>query len=264
MADVAEKLPTPDLSKRVLDDQKDGDRLAAMARQHAPGIAAAVATALGPAHGADVEALVLALAAKVASLNAAMVDADVALSVELADDAAPRAARDRHEREARGAVVDVRERVVGMYGQGVLTLFLLAGTAPKDPKQLVTWIERAAAAIEATKLEALPACRIEGAKPTPKKWAAVLRKPLAPLRAALHDIDREAAEAVTALTARNQRRDAFKAFSPRVSELLEGLLRFGGMDDEADRLERPVASASNDNVVEEEPVTPPADDPTPA
>lgn len=263
MNDVAEKLPTPDLSKRVLDDQKDGDRLAAMARQHAPGIAAAVATALGPTHAASVESLVLALAAKVASLNESMIAADVALSVELADDAAPRAARDRHERAARGAVIDVRERVVGMYGQGVLTQFLLAGTAPKDAKQLVTWVERAAAAIEATKPDALPESRIEGAQPTPEKWAAILRKPLAPLRAALQDIDREAAEAVTALTARNQRRDAFEAFSPRASELLEGLLRFGGMNDEADRLERPVASASNDNVVEE-PVTPPADDPTPA
>jgi len=262
MADVAEKLPTPDLSKRVLDDQKDGDRLAAMARQHASGIANAVAAALGAPHGAAVEALTLALAAKVASLNAEMVDADVALSVELADDAAPRAARDRHERDARAAVVDVRERVVGMYGQGVLTTFLLAGSAPKDTKQLVTWIERAAAAIEQTKPESLPECRIEGAKPTTKKWAAVLRKPVGQLKEALGDVDREAAEAVTALSARNQRRDAFEAFAPKASELLEGLLRFGGMDAEADRLERPVATASNDNVAEE-PAPSPANDPTP-
>jgi hypothetical protein len=120
---------------------------------------------------------------------------------------------------------------------------------------------RAAAAIEATRPDALPESRIEGAKPTPKKRAAVLRKPLGPLQAALRDIDREAAEAVTA---RNPRRDAFEAFSPRASELLEGLLRFGAMDDEADRLQRPVASASNDNVAAKEHVTPPADDPTPA
>lgn len=263
MTDAAEKLPTPDLSKRVLDAQKDGDRLAAMARQHARGVGAAVAEALGPAHGAAIEAAVLALAEKVTALNEAMVSADVALSVELADDAAPRAARDRHEKEAREAVVDVRERVVGMYGQGVLTTFLLASAAPKDPKQLVTWVERAACAVEAVKVDALPECRIEGAKPTPKKWAALLRKPLAPLQRALQDIDREAAEAVSALTARNAKRDAFEAFAPRAGELLDGLLRFGNMDDEADRLARPVASPSNDNSNTPTPDDRPAD-PTPA
>ena len=264
MNDVAEKLPTPDLSKRVLDDQKDGDRLAAMARQHAPGIATAVAAALGASHGPAVEALVRGLAARVTSLNEAMVSSDVALSVELADDAAPRAARDRHDKAVREAIVDVRERVVGMYGQATLSTYLLASAAPRDARQLVTYAERAAAAIEAVKPDALPESRIEGAKPSPKKWAALIRKPAGQLKDALGDVDREAAEAVTALTERNTRRDAFEAFNPRALDLLEGLLRFGGMNAEADRLARPVATASNDNRGAEEPADPPADDPTPA
>lgn len=65
-----------------------------------------VEDALGAAHGAAIEAAAIALAAKVASLNEAMVSADVALSVELADDDAPRAARDLQDidREAAEAV----------------------------------------------------------------------------------------------------------------------------------------------------------------
>ena len=47
----------------------------------------------------------------------------------------------------------------------------------------------------------------------------------------------ETAEAITARTARNATRDAFEDFLPRASDLVEGLLRFGRMDAEADRLD---------------------------
>ncbi|MFO0647584.1 MAG: hypothetical protein U0326_15185 [Polyangiales bacterium] len=88
-----------------------------------------------------------------------------------------------------------------------------------------------------------PEPRIDGGKPSPKKWAALLRTPADALGKALKAVDRETAEAITALTARNEKRDAFEAFFPRASDLVEGLLRFGGMNAEADRLDRPVASA---------------------
>ncbi len=242
MADESnEKSATPDLSKRVLDNRKDGDRLQAVAREHAPKVARTVSDALGAKHGAAIEGLLGALAAHTAALADAMVAADVAYTVELADDAAPRSERDRHEKTTREAINDVRERVVGLYGQGFLSTILLAAAAPRDAKQLATFALRAADVIEKLKPDALPESRIEGGKASPKKWSALLRTPALALEKAIKDVDRETAEAITALTARNATRDAFEDFLPRASDLVEGLLRFGRMDAEADRLDRPVA-----------------------
>lgn len=246
MADeTIEKTATPDLSKRVLDDRKDGDRLRVSAREHAPKIARVVGEALGKEHGATVAALVNALADATAKRADEMVAADVAYTVELADDGAPRNERDKQERATREAIVDVRDRVVGLYGSAFLSNVLLAASAPKDPKQLVTFATRAADTIAAMKPESFPEAKIEGGRPSPKKWAALLSKPAAALEAALADVDREAVEAITALAKRNETRDAFEAFLPRASDLLEGLLRFGGMDAEADRLDRVVAGPSS-------------------
>ena len=261
--DAAEKTPTPELSKRVLDNQKDAERLASMGRQHAVKIGEALAAALGPAYAPMAVEIVTALTTRTGALSDAMVRADVALTVELADDAAPRISRDRHERAVRDALVDVRERLVGLYGQGVLSSLCLASAAPRDARQLVTYAERAADAIEKVDVSKLPEPRIEGAKATPKKWASLLRKPAAQLKDALGEVEREAAEAVSALVERNARRDALEAFAPRASDLLGALLRFGGMDAEAERLARPVGvrSREDDTAPANDPATPPANDP---
>ncbi len=238
-----EKTATPELSKRVLDNRKDADRLEAAAREHAPKVSRVVSEALGAKFGASTEALMSAVAAHTLKLSEVMVAADVAYTIELADDGAPRLERDRQEKATREAITDVRERVVGLYGQGFLSTILLAAGAPKDPKQLATFATRAADAIEKLKPESFPEPRIDGGKPSQKKWAALLRTPAEALGKALKAVDRETAEAITALTERNEKRDAFEAFFPRASDLVEGLLRFGGMNAEADRLDRPVASA---------------------
>jgi len=122
---------------------------------------------------------------------------------------------------------------------------LLASNSPKDPKQLVTYAQRAADTIAATPTSRLPESKLDGAKPSQKKWAALLRAPADALAASLNDVNREAAEAVTTQTTRNQKRDASEAYSPRAHNLLEGFLRFGAMDAEADRLKRAVSSASS-------------------
>ena len=262
--EAAEKTPTPELNRRMLDNQKDGERLVSMCREHAGRIGAEVAETLGVEHGPAVVALLNAVCTHVGALGDAMMDAEVKLTLELADDAAPRNARDRHEKQLRESIVDVRERVVGIYGQPVLSTFLLAGGAPRDPRQLVTWAQRAADAIEAADIDKLPPSRIEGAKATPKKWAALLQKPAAALSAAIGDVDREAAEAVTALAARNTARDGFEQRVPRAYTLLDGLLRFAGMDAEANRVARPTArTASDDDTPANDPVTPPANDARP-
>lgn len=242
---TSEKTATPDLSKRVLDNRKDGDRIEAMAREHAAKVGASVAATLGAEYQPMAEALVLGLAARTATVRDEMVAGDVAHTIELADDAPPRNDRDRFEAETRAAIVDVRERVVGMYGQGILSTMLLASAAPKDPKQLVTFATRAADVIAKMAPDSFPESKIEGGKPSPKKWAALLRKPVEELDKALKTIDREVAEAVTTQAERAQKIAAFETFAPRARDLLEGFLRFGGMDAEADRIARPVASAAS-------------------
>ena len=246
MADeLVEKTATPELSKRVLDDRKDGDRFTAAAKEHAPRVAKAIGDALGAKQATAVNGLVAALAEHVTKQSEAMVAADVAYTIELSDDAAPRNERDRQEKLTREAITEVRERVTGLYGGAFLSRVMLAASAPRDPRQLATFAVRAADAIAGLKVEELPEPKIEGGKPSLKKWTSSLRTPATALETAIGDVERETAEAVTALTERNARRDAFEAFLPRASDLLEGLLRFAGMDAAADKLPRPVASGSS-------------------
>lgn len=117
MADeLVEKTATPELSKRVLDDRKDGDRFTAAAKEHAPRVAKAIGDALGAKQATAVNGLVAALAEHVTKQSEAMVAADVAYTIELSDDAAPRNERDRQEKLTREAITEVRERVTGLYG----------------------------------------------------------------------------------------------------------------------------------------------------
>lgn len=243
--DSIEKTATAELSKRVLDDRKDGDRLKAAAQEHAPRVAKAIADELSAKHGAAVEALVKALAERIVTRSEAMVAADVKYTIELSDDAAPRNERDKQERLTREQITDVRERITGLYGSAFLSKVMLAASAPRDARQLATFAVRAADAIAGLKDEHLPAPKIEGGKPSLKKWTSALRTPAEALAKAIADVEREAAEAVTALAERNARRDEFEAFLPKASDLVEGLMRFAGMNAEADRLPRPVASGSS-------------------
>jgi hypothetical protein len=174
-----------------------------------------------------------------------VVSSDLAHIAELADDDAPRRARDAHESETRAAIAEVQEIATGLYGPRVLATLRLAGALPSDPRKLALFAGAAADAIAALKPADLPAPRIEGAKVSMKAWAETLRTPSAKLTAALGDVAREEAEAVGTLAAKNAALTAFDTFTPRAADVLEALLRLAGMDHEADRLHRSVAAPAS-------------------
>jgi hypothetical protein len=259
---MSDSSKTPELSKEVLDLQKNCDRTAAMARQHAAALAAAFTARHDAATGEAAAALARAIAASVGARSTGLAKADVALTRERADDAQPRRDRDASEVLTRAAIEDVRRRVVGLYDAPVLESLLLAGPMPKDPLQLVKYALRAAAHLEQQKPADFPDALIDGGKPTPKKWAAAIRTPAEKLDAALKAVGTEDAQLVTALAGRDAVFDEAETDEPRARAVLDALLRYARLDAEADRLARPVGSARAPSTEEPSPEPLPDADPT--
>lgn len=251
---MSDSSKTPELSKEVLDLQKNCDRTAAMARQHAAALGAAFAARHDSATGEAAASLARSIAVSISARSADLVKADVALTRERADDAQPRRDRDTSEVLTRAAIEDVRRRVVGLYDAPMLESLLLAGSMPKDPLQLVKYALRAAGHLEKQRPTDFPEALIDGGKPTPKKWATAIRTPAEKLDAALKAVGTEDAQLVTALAGRDNLFGEAETDEPRARAVLDALLRYARLDAEADRLARPVGT----------PRAPSAEEPSPA
>ena len=105
---MSDSSKTPELSKEVLDLQKDCDRTAAMARQPAAALGAAIAARHDAATGEAAASLARSIAVSIAARSADLVKADVALTRERADDAQPRRDRDASEVLTRAAIEDAK------------------------------------------------------------------------------------------------------------------------------------------------------------
>ncbi len=258
--DDAKTAKTPELSKQVLDITKDAKRLDVMSQQHAQAVGERIAAELSePALASSIALLVRVAGAKAARLAGEFEATDRALTEEIADDDPPRRARESADTELRAGVTEAREVLTGHYGAGFLATVHLAGPMPRDPEQLKRYAVRAHDALAKLEPGDLPASRIEGAKVSPKKWAALLAKPLAKLTDALDAVQTEAAELVSARTHRSRADAAWTSHARRWEDLFDALLRFAGMDEEADRVSRPVGAPVATTAAEPaDPVAPPA------
>lgn len=181
------------------------------------------------------------LSALRASLQRAADDAaakDQAHAIELADDAAPRQAREESRTALREGMIGIRSTLEGVYGASILSAYGLAGETPSDTDTLV----HAASAVEDL-LRNRPLVekplRI-GIMVDTKAIADDLQGRIAALRAALGDVRREEREAQLTREARNAAQLAWNRSYQGVADVATGLFELAGQSALADRV-RPTA-----------------------
>lgn len=155
-------------SKQVIDRQKAADAVCAVAGTYEARLRTGIASVLGPVATAKEVSDAAALLARAATdllakSESALVAADEAHAVELADDDGLRANRDALTGQLRDQLVGLRDALVGMYGAKVPEAVGFDGKTPLDPVMLVRFARQIAVALKKP-----------GALPTPKFKTAVL------------------------------------------------------------------------------------------
>src|SRR5262249_45329557 len=126
--------------------------------------------------------------------NHALVVADDAHTKELADDAAPREARDTSVEKVREVLLDLRAAADTAYGAAGLRKLALAEAVATDPAAVAAQARQARDALADDEVK-LPKPRRAGIKLDRAAFAAELDAELPPLKKALDAVAREAREA---------------------------------------------------------------------
>jgi hypothetical protein len=127
------------VSRMVADRVAIGNTVLSAISIHGPEVAPVIEKALFP-NGAPqqltVSGFIAALGAHLQRRGDALVAADKAHAAELADDDAPRAAREQGVSEVRGYLVSLRANLTGNYGPAVAGAYGLDGALPDDAAAL--------------------------------------------------------------------------------------------------------------------------------
>lgn len=162
-------------------------------------------------------------------LQAAM----IAHTDELADDAAPRAARDEYTEALLTGVVRMRRAIGGVYGGAALEALGQAGRLDRRPDRALI----AAETLMRKAPEVLPGRSGDlGLQVDPAQVIATLEGPAAALKAALGDVTREAREAELTLLARNVAMATYDAIFTEGATALAALFRLAGLPEHAARV----------------------------
>lgn len=185
----------------------------------------------------------------------AMRKADDAHEQELADDAAPRDARDVAVTKLYDAVVALREVATGLYTSKVLPSLGLVGSTPRDPVLLVRYAENV---VDKLGKVALPASRVANAAIDTAGVGCSLQGLVDELSAAVADVGREEREAQLTLSTKRAAIAAHDTLFGGVATVTEGLLRLVSENDLAEKVRpsarRPGVTVENEDG--DEPVTP--------
>lgn len=227
-------------SKAVTDRQKSARAVAAAAHTHANEVAVRVAELLSPHLRPDEEmpdvSLFLRLVGRlIATENEALVRADAAHERELADDAAPRKARDEAVEKVRRILVDLRAAVETTCGMAGLPRLHLLEAVPTDPSVLAT-IGRSV--LDALRDESvrLPAARRRGLSLDREAFAEELELELPPLEKALAAVAREAREAEATLRQKRAAMEANDRAFSRGAAVLSSTFALAGLEELAGKL----------------------------
>jgi hypothetical protein len=218
-------------SKMVLDRERSALQVAQAAETHAQAVAEKLKAVLG--EGAPDAAAIRALGAVVRRDAAALVAADAAHEAELADDVAPRAARDAAVEAVYRLLGEVRASTAVAFGEAVATELGFAGTTPREPVAL--------AALATTVGGRLPKLRdrapvVPGLRFDPAPYEAALPPAVAALRASLDDVRREAREAETTYTAKQRALATYDERFGAAASALTGLFHLAGEHELAARV----------------------------
>jgi hypothetical protein len=189
-----------------------------------------------------------------------METADSKHNDELADDAAPREARDMAQRELYAALVDVKQGVATVFGESWHAQLRIPKEIPQDPSQLWRLAGEIGQALRSAKL---PKPRLKGVKTFDSEpWIEQISEPAERLGKAIDDVSREVREAQATLVDKSRAVAAYDEGFSTGTALVMDLLRMFGESEHADRL-RPSARRPGTLEVSEpseasEPKPPPA------
>lgn len=245
------------VSRMVADRAAIGSTVLSAIAIHGPEVAPVIEKALFP-EGAPpkltVAGFIEALGAHLQRRGEALVNADKVHAAELADDDAPRAAREEGVSEIRGYLVSLRASLAGNYGPAVASAYGLDGALPDDAAALanlsgkVEHLLRNRALTEAPKRVSL--------KLDPLAAADDLKALADGLRKSLGDIEREKREAQLTLKAKNEAMAAWGPGYQGVADAVAALFVIGGRPDLADKV-RPTARRRAGLPEAEDTATPP-------
>ena len=180
----------------------------------------------------------------------ALVEASRVHDAELADDAAPREARDTSAAELVSLTVGIRSAVDAVYGQAGLKALGLDGRTPTDSKAILEHARNLSKRLGDPKL-AWPKALRSGVKLQPEVWIAELKEPVARLEAARKDVAREEREAQATGDAKAKAMSAHDAIFSRGAGFVSAALSLIGEDDLADRTRPSTRRAGTTEAVEE-------------
>lgn len=208
---------------------------------HGPEVAEKLTTILFP-EGAPanltVEGFLQALHGALARSVDEMRTADIAHARELADDDAPRAARDQAVADTREQVISARGTLSSVYGESILGAYGLAGETPTSAELLVQAALNTASLLRSRPITEKP--RQPGVTLDRVALAGGIEEPAKRLDGALDDVRREERESQLSQTQRN---GAVDRWSPRyqgVADAVTGVYEVVERKDLAD-LVRPTA-----------------------
>lgn len=250
-------------SKQIVDRQKSALAVISAGETHSSAVADELAPVLSPylqksEKLPDVALLARLVARALDDAGKRMVAADEAHIAELADDAAPREARDSAATALYDEIVDLRDWLKGLYGAGALRPLGFSSDTPRDPVALERFAGEVMSALgKAT----LPKPLRKGVKWDPGETLEKLGAMRAALNTHLKDVAREVREAQATLRTKNDALAAYDERFGRAASFLVGLFNLAGETALADRV-RPSARRPGQTEVdaagEPEPAAPPA------
>ena len=227
------------MAKEVTDRAAAAETVAAAAEAHAERVAGAFKAKFEGAVPAgktvpDMGVMLLTLAKALRDASAELVDKSQQHEVELADDAAPREARDAATKQLVQAMVAIRATVETVYGHAGLKALGLDGRTPTDSKAI------GAHARTFVKLATSPGLKLpkpqEGVAVDIKVWIKKVSKPLRALDQARKDVAKEEREAQITGSAKARAMEAFDELFGVVATFTSATLDLIGEDTLAARI----------------------------
>lgn len=232
-------------NKQVIDRKASTELVAVAAETHAAritkGFEGAFGSYLGKKEGElpNLGLAVVLLARALRDVNHKLVDASDAYDGELADDTAPRDARDEATAALVSSMVGIRGAVETVYGAPGLRALGIDGRTPTEPKAVLSHGRKLGTSLRDAKVK-LPKALRQGVKIDRKAFAAELDEPLAKLDKALKDVAREAREAQAAGDTKTRAMSANDDLFGRAATFISAALALVCEDDLAAQV-RPVA-----------------------
>jgi hypothetical protein len=243
------------MAKQVTDREHSAASVAAAAETHAERVSTAFSKRFGKylrkkETMPDVGFALTLVARALHETTATLVDASQKHDAELADDAAPREARDAATAELIALIVGIRATVDNVYGTAGIKGLGLDGRTPTDAKAILEHARKLLGRLEDPKLK-WPKPVQDGVKIHPDVWVNKLKAPAARLEAARKDVVREEREAQATGDAKAKALAAHDELFGTGSAFISAALSLVGEQELADRT-RPSARRAGTTAAEED------------